>query len=202
MMRSYRLPRFIVLLCCLNSACFSQAKPGASADPVASQNQDGTQLKPTAKSSQDPVVTASLNANTESLSKVANDIPVTPEPLLVRQALTSKPTIKPTMQQKRLWTGLLIAEHSAALFDAWSTRQSLSSGNGYERDPLLKPFANSGAVYPALQVAPLGADFLARRLLRSNNRFLRRSWWLPQALSLGASTWCGARNLHVADLRR
>lgn len=202
MRRSFGLSCSIFLLCFLNSACFSQVKPEASADPFVTQNQDGTRVKSPTKSSQTPIVTASLNESTESLSKVADQTSPAPGPLLVRQVLASKPTIKPTMQQKRLWTGLLIAEHSAALFDAWSTRQSLSSGNGYERDPLLKPFANSGAVYPALQVAPLGADFLAHRLLHSNNRLLRRSWWLPQALSLGASAWCGARNLHVADLKR
>ena len=127
-------------------------------------------------------------------------LPLTPQPIL-------KPTVtrsegSPSARELRLWKGLLIAEHSAAVFDAWTTRESLQSGNGYERNPLLKPFANSAAIYPVLQVAPVGFDFLSRRMMRSQNRLLRKTWWLPQLVSTGASLWCGARNLRVADLKR
>jgi hypothetical protein len=130
----------------------------------------------------------------------------TAEPMLAMQPLVQqspkREAIQPSVKEIRLWRGLVIAEHSAALFDAWSTRRSISSGNGYERNPLIKPFANSPAIYPVLQVAPLGVDFLSHRLMRSNNAFLRRVWWVPQVASVGGSLWVGARNIHVADLKR
>jgi len=130
----------------------------------------------------------------------------TAEPMLAMQPLVEQSpkgeAIRPSVKEIRLWRSLVIAEHSAALFDAWSTRRSISSGNGYERNPLIKPFANSPAIYPVLQVAPLGVDFLSHRLMRSNNAFLRRVWWVPQVASVGGSLWVGARNIHVADLKR
>src|SRR6185312_11650273 len=100
------------------------------------------------------------------------------------------------------WQALLVAEHSAAVFDAWSTRRALSSGNGYERDPLMKPFANSATIYPATQAAPLLFDFLGYRMMKSQNRYLRHTWWVPQAISFAGSVWCGSRNLRVANLKR
>jgi hypothetical protein len=98
-----------------------------------------------------------------------------------------------------MWRGLTVATHAAAAFDAWSTRRSLSSGNGYERNPLMKPFANSAAIYPATQVAPLALDFVSRRMLRSENPVLRKLWWMPQTFSTAASIWVGVRNVHVAN---
>ena len=109
---------------------------------------------------------------------------------------------QPSAREIRIWKGLMVAQHSAAAFDAWSTRRSLESGNGYERNVLMKPFANSAAIYPMLQVAPLGFDFLSHRMMRSQNRFFRKTWWLPQLASTGASLVCGARNLRVANLKR
>ena len=108
---------------------------------------------------------------------------------------------EPSRAAVRSWQALLIGQHAAAVFDAWSTRQALISGNGYERDPLMKPFANSATIYPATQVAPALFDFLAYRMMRSHNPYLRRTWWLPQAASFAGSMWCGSRNLRVANLK-
>jgi hypothetical protein len=52
----------------------------------------------------------------------------------------------------------------------------LGSGNGYEHDPLIKPFANSAAIYPALQALPLGLDYLSSRMMRSSKGMVRRLW--------------------------
>ena len=127
-------------------------------------------------------------------------LPLTPQPIL--RPATRHSEGGPSARELKVWKGLLIAEHSAAIFDAWTTRESLQSGNGYERNPLIKPFANSAAVYPVLQLAPVGFDFLSHRMMRSQNRIIRKTWWLPQVVSTGASLWCGARNLRVADLKR
>lgn len=133
-------------------------------------------------------------------------LPTAPEPMLTPQPVikpTSNPEIKgPTRGEVRLWKGLAVAEHSAAIFDGWSTRESLTSGNGYETDPLMKPFANSAAIYPMLQIGPFGADYLSHRFMRSNHAFLRRMWWVPQVASISSSMWYGARNVQVADLKR
>ena len=116
---------------------------------------------------------------------------------------SSSPNIdRPDAREVHIWEALLVAQHSAAVFDAWSTRQAMTSGNGYERNPLMRPFAASVAIYPMLQIAPLGVDFITRRFMNSNHALLRKTWWLPQTVSVSASLWCGARNIHVAELRR
>lgn len=127
-------------------------------------------------------------------------LPLAPQPVLRPTGIHRE--AGPTTREMRVWKGLLVAEHSAAIFDAWTTRESLKSGNGYERNPLLKPFADSAAIYPMLQIAPVGFDFLSHRMMRSQNRFLRKTWWVPQLVSTGASLWCGSRNLRVANLNR
>src|SRR5579859_1179535 len=65
------------------------------------------------------------------------------------------PKAESSSAKKKVWYGLMAAEHSAAFFDAYSTRQVLSSGSGRELDPLMRPFAHSAAIYPALQVSPV-----------------------------------------------
>lgn len=151
-----------------------------------------------------------LNAVSLGIAGVAEPTRVgTPDPGLL-PVVALRPIVKPAIRSEhgpsqreiQIWRGLLIAQHSAAFFDAWTTRQSLQSGNGYERNILVKPFANSVAIYPVLQVAPLGFDLLSHRMMRSENRVLRKTWWLPQAASITASIWCGSRNLNVANLRR
>lgn len=96
----------------------------------------------------------------------------------------------------RAWYSLIVVEHAAAGFDAYSTRQSLGHG-GQELNPLLKPFANSAAIYPALQVWPTGMDFVSNRMMRSSNRVLRRTWWVPQVASTVAFVTFGIHNLGV-----
>ena len=46
-------------------------------------------------------------------------------------------------RRKRVWLGLMMAQHSAATFDAWSTRRVISSGEGVELNPTLRPFAGN-----------------------------------------------------------
>jgi len=99
---------------------------------------------------------------------------------------------------RRSWLALALAEHSAATFDAYSTRLAVSRG-AVEDDPLMRPFAHSDAVYAAAQVSPLLFDYLARRMQRSDNLTLRRFWWLPQSMSTGVSLFAGVHNLHVAN---
>jgi hypothetical protein len=98
-----------------------------------------------------------------------------------------------------MWYSLSIAGHSAAGFDAWSTRRAVSSGRGHEANPLFKPFAGNGSIYAATQVGPTVFDYLGKRMMQSRRSWVRRMWWVPQLAGTAASLWSGAHNLHVAN---
>src|SRR6266852_4246858 len=100
-----------------------------------------------------------------------------------------------TARQRKIWYGLVFAGHSAAAFDAWSTRRAISGGYGTEANPLLRPFANSGALYAATQVSPAVMDYLGRRMMTSQHTWVRRMWWLPQTAGTGMSLAAGAHNV-------
>lgn len=122
----------------------------------------------------------------------------TPAPPAILKTTSDLP-VRPSAKQQRIWWALTMAQHSAATFDAWSTRKSISSGNGYERNPLMKPFANSAAIYPVIQVAPLGLDYVSKRMMRSRHGFFRKTWWVPQTLATAGFAWSGVHNLRVAN---
>jgi hypothetical protein len=102
---------------------------------------------------------------------------------------------------RRAWLLLSIAEHSAATFDAYSTREAVSKGAA-ETDPFMQPFAHSPAMYGAIQVCPLVLDYAARRMERSEHGLLRRTWWVPQTAATGLFLFSGAHNLNVANSMR
>ena len=155
-----------------------------------------------ASSAQSPVF-----SNSDSLADalVPVSLPVSPAGGMaapVYQPLPHKTphiTTLPAQVDTRMWWGLTIAQHAAAVFDSWSTRQSIGSGRGYERDPLLRPFADSPAIYPAMQVLPTGLDYLSRRMQRSSNGVFRRMWWVPQTAATVGFVWSGIHNLGVAS---
>jgi hypothetical protein len=98
-------------------------------------------------------------------------------------------------RRRREWVALSLAQHGAATFDAWSTRQAVSTGRFEEANPLLRPFAGNSSLYATIQIAPLLFDYLGRRMMTSEHGWLRHSWWIPQALSTGISLGSGAHNL-------
>jgi hypothetical protein len=157
----------------------SPAQPAATSAAVASLN-----------------VSSSRNiAAQPALMSVSNSVPTQAAILKSTTTLPEKPSVK----QQRIWWALTVAQHGAATFDAWSTRQSLESGYGYERNPLMKPFAGSPAIYPVIQVVPVGLDFLSRHMMQSRHGFLRKTWWLPQTIATAGFVWSGANNLRVAN---
>jgi hypothetical protein len=100
--------------------------------------------------------------------------------------------------QKKLWYGLMAAGHAGAAFDAWSTRRALSGNYGTEADPLMRPFAHSGAIYAATQVTPLLMDLIGRRAMISEHMWMRRLWWVPQSVGASMSFRAGIHNVGVA----
>ena len=102
------------------------------------------------------------------------------------------------LPSRRTWIALSVLQHSAAVFDAYSTRQAVESG-ATEQNPLLKPFASSPAIYAATQVCPLILDYAGRRMQLSHNSLVRRMWWLPQSTGAAVSIFSGVHNMNVAN---
>ena len=102
-----------------------------------------------------------------------------------------------TRAQRIAWYSLAVTGHGAAAFDAYSTRRALSGGYGTEGNPFLRPFANSGALYAATQISPVIMDFIGKRMMLSEHRWVRRLWWVPQAAGSGISIGAGVHNLSV-----
>ena len=117
------------------------------------------------------------------------------EPFAPVRARAQRPGESP--RQRKMWYGLAAAGHAAAGFDAWSTRRALSSGQCQEANPFLKPFANSNAIYAAIQVSPAFMDFLGKRLMVSQNPRIRKFWWLPQTAGASVSLLAGKHNLSI-----
>ena len=100
-------------------------------------------------------------------------------------------------RRRREWLALMIAQHGAATFDAWSTRQVISTGRFRELNPTLGPFAENTSLYAVIQVGPLVFDYVGRRMMTSQHGWLRHTWWIPQVLSTAMSLGSGAHNLSL-----
>jgi hypothetical protein len=133
------------------------------------------------------LVPASLNGQTFSTIRIPEADPNQP---LRRVGVESMPS-------HRAWMMLSVASSGAAAFDAYSTRRSVESGN-VEANPFMKPFAGSPAIYVALQASPLVMDYAALKMQRSNNRVIRRMWWLPQSTGTAMSILAGVHNMGIS----
>lgn len=142
-------------------------------------------------SSPTPLTTVAYNSsqNSQSLStiRVPEIKPEKPRELTPAEIYPS-----------RRWIALSVVQSAAAGFDAYSTRYAVGHG-AVEEDPLMRPFAHSPSIYVASQLCPVALDFVARRMQRSPNSFIRRMWWLPQTTSTGLYLFSGVHNMHVAS---
>ena len=100
----------------------------------------------------------------------------------------------PTPRQQKLWYTFMAVGHSAAVFDAYSTRRAISGNYGTEGNPLLRPFSHSNAIYAATQVSPAVMDYVGRRMMTSSHPTLRKFWWVPQVAGAGFSFGAGMHN--------
>lgn len=140
------------------------------------------------------VLASSDAATSSSFNAAANAtaLPAQPSPHLIASAFV--PNIQPLKSSeskeaapsRRSWLILSAAGHTAATLDAYSTRRAIAMG-GVESNPLIRPFAHSPAIYAALQTDPLVLNYVGYRLQRSQNKFLRRIWWVPQSVGIAAS---------------
>jgi hypothetical protein len=147
---------------------------------------------PTESSSSNKLIALSLehSENSRSLSSIRVPAVQPIKPTEVARAEKRPPT--------RSWWALTIAQHGAAAFDAYTTRQAISKG-AVEDDPLMRPFAHSAAIYAASQVCPVLLDLLSRRMMRSENPVFRRMWWVPQSGATAMFIFSGVHNLGVAS---
>ena len=177
-----------LLVVLFSVAAFGQDAPVNSPDITASDSATAIHLLAAVEAPL-PIAAAGEIAPPAALMATAAHVAI--RPAMAPQA-PSKPVF--SERERKTWYALLAADHTAAFFDAWSTRTVLSQG-GRELDPLVRPFAHSSALYPALQVAPLGADYFGAKLMHSQNRALRKMWWVPQVAAAAGSMFCGVTNL-------
>ncbi len=188
------------------------AIPGIALPAIAeATNSNATAVAPEKSEATSLIAAAEPDPNvTYTLGRLTLE-PVTPATAAEPAAFTPAPVISTSAaiendrrwqrRQKQIWIGLAIAQSSAAMFDAWSTRQVISSGAGYELNPMLRPFAGNGSLYAAIQVAPLVLDYVGHRMLMSHHRWARDTWWIPQAVGTAVSLAGGVNNVGVMNAR-
>jgi hypothetical protein len=191
----------LVLFCC---TALPADAPRAFADSPAllASNSSAPQPDSTTKSKlpDAPAPNLSASAGTDAdASSSSAAVSITPGSASLLNAPIKPAVIRPveSPRQRKIWYALMATGHSAAAFDAWSTRRAVSGGYGTESDPLMRPFAHSGAMYAATQVSPAVMDYLGHRMMVSNHRLMRRFWWLPQVAGASFSFGAGIHNYRV-----
>jgi hypothetical protein len=177
------------------SAANSRQQP--SSQPAA-QSVASAAAPSTSKSATAPPVAAAAPSDNSKPNLQPIQLPIDPVwPAASDSLYVPPPDFRPpnemTFAQPKWWFVLGAAEHSSATFDAWSTRRALSAGR-VEADPIMRPFAGSPAIYGAVQVIPVGLDYLARRLQRSSG-WTRHFWWAPQSIATATSLFSGSYNV-------
>jgi hypothetical protein len=104
-------------------------------------------------------------------------------------------------RRRRKWLALTIGQHCAAGFDAWSTHRDVSSMQGREMNPILRPFAGNASIYPAAQLTPIVLDLLSHRMMTNRHPWLRHTWWIPQTIGTALSLASGIHNVGVYNSR-
>ncbi|MFZ3199609.1 MAG: hypothetical protein WA175_00515 [Candidatus Acidiferrales bacterium] len=102
-----------------------------------------------------------------------------------------------SLPSRKKWLILSLAEHGAAAFDAYATRDAVTHG-AHEDNPFLAPVANSNAIYAVTQICPLLLDFATHKMQRSDNNFVRHTWWVPQSVGTVVYLFAGVHDLQVA----
>ena len=158
-------------------------------------------LLPLAPVSSDVSIQPALDSESAALPNVPEPVLVgTPAPIAFLRpanpmAVSVAELAAEGRHNQRIWRGLTIASHSAATFDAWSTRRAITTTGAQEMNPLLKPFAGNASLYAAIQVGPALMDYVGRKMMYSRHNWVRRMWWVPQSASFASSLFCGAHNL-------
>jgi hypothetical protein len=150
------------------------------------------------ESSEDSVSRSALpNAPIPKASVESSSIAIKPSSNSSLKLAMERPV--PTPRQQKLWYTFMAVGHSAAAFDAYTTRRAISGNYGTEGNPLLRPFSHSNAIYAATQVSPAVMDYVGRRMMTSSHPTLRRFWWIPQVAGAGFSVGAGMHNYSLTQ---
>jgi hypothetical protein len=128
-------------------------------------------------------------------SAAAGEVQPPSAALVVRPMKPAYTRPRETRGQRVAWYGLMAAGHGAAAFDAYSTRLAISGNYATETNPFLRPFSHSSALYAVTQLSPAAMDYIGKRMMASQDRWVRKLWWLPQAAGSGFSVFAGVHNL-------
>ena len=190
-------------LCCLTALPSDMPSNADDRVVVAANHTEETAFVAKAESSKLPDAPI---AKTEIVPESSSLSSLPPENIMPSSEAFLKTPIKPaakgsyeTARQRKIWYGLMAAGHSAAVFDAYTTRRAVSGGYGTESDPLLRPFAHSNAMYFATQVSPAVMDYVGHRMMTSNHHWMRRAWWVPQLAGTGLSVVAGVHNYRLSN---
>jgi hypothetical protein len=86
---------------------------------------------------------------------------------------------------------LTFAEMAAMTADGISTRNNVLKG-AVELDPVSRVLIGRKPSWermaPIGSIVAIGQMYLAERMKHSGNSFLRKVWWIPQVVSIGAHT--------------
>ena len=159
-----------------------------------------TQKEFTAPNTSTPAALSEWSLPSTPLPKVNSDPGASfaePRPFPVQPVKSAVRHNSASRNEKITWYSLMIAEHAAAVLDAWSTRRALSRDYGREGDPLIRPFAHSGTIYVATQVTPLVMDILGRRMMMSGRPWVHKLWWVPQSTMASVSLEAGIHNVRI-----
>jgi hypothetical protein len=187
----------LVLFCCTGLPVGTPAKPADSPATAAAAENPSKPAAPPATLPDTPAAKANEAISTDSFTSSTGSI-APGQPFLVSPVKPAGHGGYETTRQRKIWYGLMATSHGAAAFDAWTTRRAISGGYGSEANPLMRPFANSGAIYAATQVSPAIMDYLGHRMMTSENHWMRRLWWLPQAAGTSLSFSAGIHNYRLA----
>ena len=186
----------------------SVSNPTAIVDEVSiatSPTPTSTSKELTAPSTPTPVIASEVSAASMPQPKVSSDADSTfadpaapePRPFAFQSVKSAIRHGRVSRNEKITWYSLMIATHTGAALDAWSTRRALSGNFGREGDPLMRPFAHSKTLYLATQVTPLLMDIIGRRAMTSERTWLRKLWWAPQSTMATVSFEAAVHNIGV-----
>jgi hypothetical protein len=175
-------------------------QPASSASSSFSSSETPLPLAPV---SSDISIQPALDSDSAALPNAPEPVVVsTPAPIAFLFLQPAKPMTVSVAElaaegrhNQRIWRELIVASHSAATFDAWSTRRAITTVGAREMNPLLRPFAGNASLYAAIQVGPALMDYVGRKMMYSRHNWVRRMWWVPQSASFASSLFCGVHNL-------
>ena len=110
--------------------------------------------------------------------------------LLVVVTLCQGVSDKPAMS-------LVVGQTAALVADGITTRQIIIQG-GVEKNPVARVLIGErptwGRMIPVGVVEVIGAFYLGQKMRHSNNRVIRRLWWVPQVLAIAGHSAAAIHN--------